>query len=467
MDEYDVIIIGGGAGAFAAAIKANELNSRTLMVNAGLPLGGTCVNVGCVPSKTLLYAGEFLHSATQHGIEGIELEVKNFDFQKTVQHELNLVEQLRKEKYETVLANLKNVTLIEGKASFISDTQIQVNGQTYSAKKFVIATGSTATAPDIEGLQEAGYITHVEALKLKVQPKKLVVLGAGAVGLEFAQMYSRFGTKVTILQRSGSIFKQAEPELTERLQELLEKEGITITTNTKLKKVIKEDSKKVVIYETSEGEQRVEADEILVASGKTSNTKDLMLENAGVAVNEKQAITVTNYYQTAKPHIYAVGDVAALPLRLETTAGKEGTLAAENAITGTQKTIDYATVPYTIFTDPQLASVGLTEDEQMEKLKVCACRTVSFSQVPKGLITNRTEGLIKMAIHPETHQVMGVHILAPNASDLIAEAMVLVQQKMTIEDVLDTLPVFPSMSEAIKIVAMSFTKDVSKLSCCV
>lgn len=467
MNELDLIIIGGGAGAFAAAIKADELGAKTLLVNAGLPLGGTCVNVGCVPSKTLLYAGELLHTAKHHSLDGIELEVKNFDFQKVIQRELNLVEQLRKEKYESVLKNLQNVTLVEGKAQFISENEIRVNGQVYQGKKFIVATGSTTTVPDIKGLQETGYVTHIEALKLQKQPQEFVIIGAGAIGLEFAQMYARFGTKVTILHRSDTIFRPAEKELTERLQQLLENEGITIILNAKIQRVEKQDDKKVVMYETTQGEQQIKADEILLASGKTPNTKDLALEKAGVAVNEKQAITVNQLFQTSKQHIFAVGDVINLPLRLETTAGKEGTLATENALTGSKRTIDYDCVPYTIFTDPQLASVGLTEDKQMEKLKVCACRTISFSQVPKGMITNRTEGLIKMAIHPETHQIMGVHILAPNASDLIAEAMVLVKQKMTVEDVLDTLPVFPSMSEAIKLVAMSFLKDVSKISCCI
>ncbi len=467
MNEFDLIIIGGGAGAFAAAIKANELNAKTLLVNTGLPLGGTCVNVGCVPSKRLLYAGELLYNTKHHHFEGIELEVKSFDFRQVIQKELDIVEKFRKDKYEAVLHDLQNVTHLEGKASFVSDTRVQVNGQTYTGRKFIIATGSTATAPNVEGLQKIGYITHVEALQLQVQPRELIILGAGAVALEFAQMYSRFGTRVTILQRSSNIFRQAEPELTERLQELLNEEGITIKTNVTLRKASKENGKKVIIYHTSDGEQSVEADEILVATGKTPNTKDLALESIRLEINEKQAITVNNFYQTSKSHIYAVGDVTALPLRLETTAGKEGTLATENALTGSQNTIDYDTVPHTIFTDPQLTSVGLTEDALMKKLNVCDCRTVSFSQIPKGIITNRTEGLIKMVTHPKTHQIVGVHILAPNASDLIAEAMVLIKHKATIAEVLDTLPVFPSMSEAIKLVALSFTKDISKLSCCI
>lgn len=475
MQNFDLIIIGGGAGAFAAAIRANELKAKTAIINAGLPLGGTCVNVGCVPSKTLLYAGEILHHAKHHGIPGIELEVKNFDFQKVVQDELSLVEKLRREKYEKVLKNLEYVTTIEGKAKFVSSDEIEIASERNPApqrirgKKFIIAIGSTANVPPIERIREVGFITHIEALKLEKQPKELIVVGAGPLGLEFAQMFSRFGTKVTILQRGPSIFPHSEKELTDRLTEVLSKEGITIKTNVEVKSAFKEGNKKVLVYKEtgSSAEVLAKADEILLAAGKTPNTSGMGFDKAEVIIDQKQAIAVNQYFQTSNPNVFAVGDVTNAPLRLETTAGREGTLAAENALKGTKLSIDYNTVPYTIFTDPQLAGVGFTEDEQIKKIGVCACRTVSFTDVPKAMIMRRTEGLIKMAIHPETHHILGVHILAPNASELIAEAMMLIKNKNTIDDVVNSLPMFPTLSEAIKLVALSFTKDIRKLSCCI
>ncbi len=466
MNGYDLIIIGGGAGAFAAAIKANELGAKTLMVNKGLPLGGTCVNVGCVPSKTLLWASEVMHQAKHHGIPGIDIEVKNFDFATVVQHELDLVDKLRAEKYEKVLSGLENVTHIEGEVSFVSPNEIETNGQKHTAKKFIIASGSTATVPPIENIQEVGYITHVEALKLKQQPKELIIVGAGPVGLESAQMYSRFGTKVTILHKSASIFR-GEEELITKLAEILIQEGITIQTNVQVKSARKEGKKKVLVYSLEGREEEVSADEILLAVGKTPNTKELNLSKANVEMNDKQAIKVNEHFQTSQAHIFAVGDATNVPLRLEPTAGKEGTLAAENALKDTQNSIDYNTVPWTIFTDPQLAGVGFTEEEQMKRFGTCMCKTVSFKDVPKALIINRTEGLIKMAIHPDTKQIMGVHILAPNAGDLIAEAMLLIKNKNTINDVINSLPMFPTLAEAIKIVALSFTNDITKLSCCI
>ncbi len=201
MNDYDLIIIGGGAGGFASAIRANELGAKTAMINSGLPLGGTCVNAGCVPSKALLNAGEIIHSVRNHGAPGIKLKMESFDFRKVVEDELALVEYLRQEKYEKVLKNLANVSLIEGKARFSSRDTVEVNGKVLSGRKFVIATGSTASVPPIEGIREAGYLTHVQALKLKQQPRELLIVGAGPLGLEFAQMYARFGTKVTILER--------------------------------------------------------------------------------------------------------------------------------------------------------------------------------------------------------------------------------------------------------------------------
>lgn len=467
MQKFDLIIIGGGAGAFAAAIRANELKAKTAIVNAGLPLGGTCVNVGCVPSKTLLYAGEVLHYAKHHGISGVELEVKNFDFQKVVQDELSLIEKLRQEKYEKVLKNLEHVTAIEGKAKFVSQNEVEVNGEKLSAEKFIIAAGSTANVPPIEGIREVGFITHIEALRLEKQPKELIVVGAGPLGLEFAQMFSRFGTKVTILQRGDSIFPHSEKTLTDRLAEILSKEGIIIKTNVEVKNARKENGKKVISCSINGAQGEVSADEILLAAGKTPNTHELGLDVVGVEVSKQQAVVVNQYFQTSNKNVFAVGDVTNAPVRLETTAGREGTLAAENALKGAQLFIDYNTVPYAIFTDPQLAGVGFTEDEQMKQMGVCACRTVSFADVPKAIIMHRTEGMIKMAIHPQTKQILGVHVLAPNASELIAEAMILVKNKNTIDDVVNSLPMFPTLSEAIKIVALSFTKDINKLSCCI
>ncbi|MCR4263734.1 MAG: mercury(II) reductase [Candidatus Roizmanbacteria bacterium] len=475
MKKFDLIIIGGGAGAFAAAIRANELGAKTALINAGLPLGGTCVNVGCLPSKTLLWAGEIMHSTKHHGIPGIDIEVKNFDFQKVVQDELALVEKMRREKYEKVLKNLEHVSAIEGKAKFVSEKEVEVNGETLNAEKIIIATGSTANVPPIEGIHEVGFVTHIEALKMDKQPKELIVIGAGPVGLEFAQMFARFGTKVIVLQRGPSILPQVEKPLTDRLTEVLKKEGVTIITSAEITKVYAEGDpstklgvgKKVVAFTVDGREQTAKGDKILLAAGKTANTGELGLDLAGVEIDKRQTVVVNQNFQTSAKNIFAVGDVTNAPMRLETTAGREGTLAAENALKGTTLFIDYDTVPFTVFTDPQIAGVGTSESRQMKEQGVCNCRTISFEAVPKAIIMHRTEGLIHMAVDTKSPKIVGMQILAPNAGELIAIGMMIVKNGNTIDDVVNSLPMFPTLSESIKIAALSFTKDISKLSCCI
>lgn len=467
MKTFDIVVIGGGAGAFAAAIRANELKAKTAMINAGLPLGGTCVNVGCVPSKRLLWAGEIMHMARNHNIPGIDLHVRRFDFQELIQDELNLVSRMQSEKYEKVLRGLEFVTFFDGYARLISKNEATVKGKKLHAERIIIATGSTAKVPPIEDIEDVGYVTHIEALKMQKLPGELIIIGAGPVSIEFAQMFSRFGSKVTVIKRSPGILRFAERELAERLEQILTAEGIKIVTAEGIRKVGKENDKKVLEISVKGKEMKVAGDEILIAAGKTPNTKNLGLEAAGVEVDGKQAIVVNKNLQTSLPHIYAVGDVVNLPARYETTAGREGTLAANNALTGAKDRIDYGTVPFTVFTDPQLSGVGLTEEEQVKRMGFCNCRTVSFENIPKAIIMNRTEGLIKMVIHPETRQIQGVHILAPNAGELVAEAMVLIKNKNTIDEVIDSLPMFPTLSESLKTVSLSFNKDISNLSCCI
>lgn len=467
MDEYDLIIIGGGAGAFAAAIKANELKAKTLMVNHGLPLGGTCVNVGCVPSKNLLKAGEVLYYSQHHNFGGIKLRAEEFDFGRTIQEELDLVAAMRKEKYENVLKNLENVTFEDARVKFVSPNKIEANGKTYQAKKFIIATGSTANVPPIEGIREAGYLTHIDALANKIQPKSLIIIGAGPLGLEFAQMFHHFGTKVTVLQKGDTILSRVEPEIVSALEKYLTEEGIDIYKEADTLSVHKEDNEKVVKAKIKGVEKEFRAEEIILAAGKTANTKDLNLQATGVEVDERQTVKVNEFQKTSQDHIFAVGDMTNQKLRLETTAGKEGTLAAKNALTGSQDGINYWQVPYAVFTYPAVAGIGMTDAEVIESGGRCTCGTVDFSKVPKAGAIKDPRGVIKMVINNENRKILGIHIVAPEAADIINQGIYILKGEMTVNDVIDSLPVFPTLSESIKIAALSLTIDINKLSCCV
>ena len=467
MNEFDLIIIGGGAGAFASAIKANDLGAKTLMVNKGLPLGGTCVNVGCIPSKNLLKAGEVLYYSQHHNFNGIKLRVDEFDFDKTIQEELDVVAMMRKEKYEDVLKNLQDVTNISGRAKFTSPTEIEVNSQKYQGRKFVIATGSTANIPPIKGIKEIGHLTHIEALANKKQPKSLVIIGAGPLGLEFAQMFHHFGTKVTVLQRGNTILPRVEPEIASALQKYLSDEGIELYIEAETLSVRKEGSEKVVKAKIKGIEQEFRAEEILLAAGKTANTKDLNLQVAGVEVDDRQAIKVNEYQKTSQDHIFAVGDVTNQKLRLETIAGREGTLAAKNALTGNKDGINYWQVPYAVFTHPAVAGIGMTDAEVVETGRKCNCKTIDFSKVPKAGAIKDTRGVIKMVVNAENRKILGIHLVAPEAADIINQGIYILKGNMTVDDVIDSLPVFPTLSESVKIAALSFTADITKLSCCI
>ena len=467
-DKYDLIIIGGGAAAFSAAIKANIHGVKALMIERSA-LGGTCVNVGCIPSKNLLGAGEILHLAKNPPYPSIFPYDSEFEFQKTVSAKDNLVKTLRKQKYYDVLTSLENVELIEASASFVAPNKIKVNnGKALEAKKYIIATGSSPSIPQFKGIENVDYLTNNEALSLKEKPSSMIVVGGRALGLEFAQMYARFGTKVTILQRSDKIIPEHEPEISDALHNYLTEEGIEIVTGVNVQEVYQKGNSKFLIASINGDKktQTFEAEQLLMATGRKPNTADLHLENAGVKLRSDGAIAVNSEMHTSAAHIWAGGDVIGEPM-LETLAAKEGATAAENALTGTHKKIDLLSVPSAIFTSPQVASVGMTEEQMTQKYGYCSCRTLAMKDVPKALTVNDTKGLIKMAVDPKKdNRILGVHILASIAADMIHEAVMAVKYRLAVNDIIDTVHVFPTMSEAIKLVATSFKQDVSKLSCC-
>jgi len=466
MKRFDLIIIGGGAAAFAAATKASELGAATALINSGLPLGGTCVNVGCVPSKLLLELGSELYHPQHPRFEALrDGHYASFDFETAIREKEKIVGALRESNYIRVAQGL-GVTVVEGRARFISPNQLEVNGETLEADKFIIATGSRPRILPFKGIDRVRYITSREALSLSRLPESMIVIGAGPLGLEFAQMYARFGTRVTLLQRSNQILTWAEPEVAEELQQCLQAEGIEVNTAVNVERLQEKDNLKIVQARIGDQPRTFVAEELLMATGVTPNTEDMGLEIAGVERDGEGFVRVNDDLSTSAPHIWAAGDVVGKPF-LETVAAKEGNIAASNALEGTKKAIDYDSVPKAVFTDPQVASVGLTEEEFMRRYHVCNCRTVRMEQVPKAKAIKETRGLVKMVIHPKTQVIVGVHMVAPMAADLIHEAVLAVKFKLSINDLIDTVHVFPTMTEAIKLAAQSFKRDISRMSCCV
>jgi mercuric reductase len=461
---FDLVIIGSGSAAFAAALKAAEHDSKVAMVEKGT-IGGTCVNVGCVPSKNLLRAGELRYYDTNRDFPGIRPGRTTLEFRKIIQQKNQIVRGLRKEKYSDVLKSLPSTKLFRGNARFVSKTRVRVDGINVDGRKFIVASGSSPRIPQIPGIDRVDYLTNVEALSLRDRPDSMVILGGRALGLEFAQMYAHMGTKVTVLQRSERIIPEEEPAISDGLRQYLEEEGIKIKTGVQVKQVDEKNGEKVVVAETSGKEFEEHADELLMATGREPNTKDLGLEVIGAKLRQDGAVKVNREMHTTANNVWAAGDVIGDPM-LETIAAKEGATAAENALLGTHKKIDFLPVPRAVFTSPQFASVGLTEKEAEEGGYECACRTVEMSKVPKAITIRETRGLIKMVAEARTGIVLGVHILADNAADIIHEGVLAVKYKLTIDDIIDTVHVFPTLAESTKLVAISFRKNIEELSCC-
>ncbi|MFV2040993.1 MAG: mercury(II) reductase, partial [Candidatus Hydrothermarchaeales archaeon] len=387
------------------------------------------------------------------------------DYKKVVEKKDKLIEKFRREKYAEVLERLENVTYVEGKGSFISKNVVEVDGEKINGKKFLVAVGARSNIIPVSGLDEMDYLTNEEALSLKELPESLCVVGGRTLGLEFAQMFAHFGTNVTILQRSERILPDAEPEISQLLKQYLEEEGITVHTGMTFKGVKKAGKKKSVNFTVGGEAMELEVDHILFATGRRPNTDGLGLEKAGVEQDKKGFIKVNSGMLTSASHIWAGGDVVGEPM-LETVAAKEGATAVMNAFKGAGKKINYTEIPKAVFTYPEVASVGLTDEVANGAGIKCACGIIPFDLVPKAHILGDTRGLIKVVTENKTKRIVGVHILAPHAADLIHEATLAVKFKMTIDDIIDTVHVFPTLSEAFKLAALSFYRDVGGLSCC-
>lgn len=477
MAKYDLIVIGGGAAAFAAATKASDLGKTVLMVNSGLPMGGTCVNVGCVPSKHLLTVGDELFYPSRPRFQALKNgHQPSFNFQAAMEEKNALVTALRERNYGRVVAALDGVTYLEARARFVAPTRIQANGEVYEADKVIIATGASPKALPVPGMDTVRWHTNRTIMEVKELPQSLLVIGAGPLGLEFAQMFAHFGTRVTVLEAMDQALPREEPEVAQEIQRCLEAEGIQFRLGVSVGNVAERQGKKVVTIRSGSGAVRrrslatqaedLVADELLLAAGVQANTADLGLDKAGVKTGRNGFVVVNEYYQTDNPNVFAAGDCVG-KMALETVAAKEGALATENALTVPVRTINYDHVPHAVFTNPQVASVGITEAEEMVRYGACACRTIGMDVVPKAEAIKEDRGVFKMVIHPRSFKILGVHIVAPNAADLIHEATLAVKFGLTIDDIVDTLHVFPTLSEGIKRVAQAFTRDVSKMSCCV
>jgi mercuric reductase len=471
--EFDIVILGKGAAAFSAAITASEKSSgraRIAMAGSG-PLGGTCVNVGCVPSKYLLEASHRLFYSTKNVFPGVSLGEASLDFSELMSGVRRLVEGQRRDKYEKVLGYYGGVEVFDGKVSFGGDGSVVVAGDggnktELKAKNIIVATGSRPTVPPVEGLEASGYITSDTVWSMNTRPHSLAVIGGGAIGLELGQAFRHLGVDVTVLEAMPRIVPQAEPEVSDALKSILEEEGVKFELKARINRVYRKNGKKIVEVVTAQGKKDVEVDEVLVATGRAPNTDTLGLDRVGVKTDRRGFIVVDSGMHTSNPRVYAAGDCVSKKLMLETLAAREGAVAAANIFGGSDQ-VDYNTAPWAVFTHPQVASVGYTEGEVMEQMNACACRIVDLDKVPKAQIIGETEGLVKLVLDPYNYKVIGVHALAPNATEYIVEGALAIKYGLTYRDIVNTTHVFPTLAEGLKLAAQSFIRRVDRMSCCV
>ena len=461
MRKYDLAILGSGSAAFAAALKASEYGAKVLLTEFD-EIGGTCVNRGCIPTKNLIHASLIYRSALK-GFPGIKANA-TLDFPSLIAQKDELVAELRNAKYISVAESDENIDLVEGRAYFVSSSEIKVNGKKYQAEKFIIATGARPAVPPIKGLEEAGYLTSRTVLQLDELPESLIIIGGGYIALEIGQLFSRFGSDITIIERGQRILSRAEPVISEHLRKYMEEDGVTIYTSASISEAKKAGDEREVIVKINGETIRLKAQHILVAVGRKPNTENLGLEKVGVKTDERGFIKVDEELKAAE-NIWAAGDVIGEPMATP-VAAKEGIAAAENAVAGKHRTVDYNAIPRAIFTHPEVGIVGMTEEEAEKAGYTCACRTLSMMAVPKARATRETRGVIKMVIDARSKRILGVHMLGDRAADVIHEAALAIKHRMTVDDIIDMVHVYPTMSEAIKMVAQTFYKDVTKLSCC-
>jgi mercuric reductase len=467
--DYDLAIVGSGGAAFAAAIAATGKGARVAMIERG-QVGGTCVNVGCVPSKALLAAAEARHVALTQPFPGIAASAGPVDMAALIAGKDALVGQLRSDKYLALAADY-GWDLVAGTATFTDGPAVDVSlieggSRRIEAAHYLIATGSTPSAPDIDGLAGAGYLTSTTAMELDHVPESLIVLGGGYVGLEQAQLFARLGTDVTVLTRSR-LASFEEPEISATLHDVFTDEGITVHLRTAVASVRRGTAGYTVVASGADGapELHLAAEQLLVATGRRPHTDGLGLARVGVATGERGQLIVDDQLRTSNPRIWGAGDVTGHP-QFVYVAAAHGALVADNALDDTQRVLDYTALPRVTFTSPTIASVGLTDAQAVAAGYPCDCRTLPLSAVPRALVNRDTRGLIKLVADAATGRLLGVHVLADGAGDVISAAVYALAAQLTVHQLATTWSPYLTMAEGLKLAAQTYTRDITKLSCC-
>jgi len=461
--DYDLLVLGAGSAAFAAAIRGRDAGYRVALAEAGT-LGGTCVNVGCVPSKALLAAGAAYWAAGHPRFAGITTSAGPVDLAALVAQKDDLVAALRQEKYAD-LVEAYGFEVLPGHAAFTSPDTVEVAGRVIRPGAALIATGASPAAPPIPGLAEAGYLTSTTALDLKAVPARLAVIGANAIGLELGQFFGHLGSAVTFLDVADRIAPFEEPEVSQALAGVLRGQGATIHAPAQVVAVERDGDVRRIRATVDGTETVIDADEVLVATGRRPNTAGLGLDAAGVAVDARGAVVTDQRLRTASPRVWAAGDVTGAPQFVYVSA-YHGALAAGNALLGEDRPADLAGLPRVIFTTPPAAGAGLTEAQARAAGHQVTTSVLPATAVPRALVNHDTSGVTKLVADAATGVLLGASVVGDGAGDVIQSAVLAIRLHLTAAELSATFHPYLTTAESLKLAAQAFTRDVARLSCC-
>lgn len=465
--DCDFIILGSGSTAFAAALRAQALGHTVTMIEKSSP-GGTCINWGCIPSKTLIHAALFRHEAQLAAKMGLGIGESGpaLDPEQLFRHREAVVTRLRKERYLDVLKNMPGLELIKGTARFSDSRTVECDGSHYRAGRFLIAVGGNPRIPDLPGLEKCDYYTSRSALLLHSLPGSLVIIGGGVVAVELGQMYQRLGCRVTILEHGPRLLPGVEEELSAALEEILVREGIRVVLNASYCSVDKRGDRNVVYADVNRKRHEFTCEKLLLAVGSDPATSGIGLDRAGVAIDRRGHILTDKRMRTSVEGIWAAGDVTG-KIKIATVGAKEGIVAVDNMFNeGCGCEMDYLAAPMAIFTDPEVAMIGHGEQSARQAGIDIQVNCMPVGSIPKAQVTGHSAGLIKMIAERGSGRLLGVHLVCHRGADLINEASLAIRLKATVADVASTMHVYPSIGEGLKLCAQGFSRDLNLLSCC-
>ena len=459
-----IAILGSGSAAFACAIRAARAGAQVTMIEEG-GLGGTCVNVGCVPSKILIRSAQIAHEIEHHPFSGISRSPPLLNRMSLLAQQQARVDELRQAKYQHILDENPNIRFVRGRAAFQSPHALSVHPvdgppRSVEADRILIATGARPAIPPVPGLRDHPYWTSTEALGATECPEHLVVLGGSAVGLELGQAFLRLGSQVTLIELKSRILPREDEAIGTELARHLTAEGLRIQTGTAIRSVAYAGGR----FEIELAGKRITGDRLLVATGRLANTQSLNLEALGIETERNGAIRIDDHLRTSVEHVYAAGDCTSLP-QFVYVAAAGGTRAAINMLGG-DAALDLTGLPAVVFTDPQVATVGLTEEAARAQGIEADSRRLTLDNIPRALANFNTAGFIQLVAERPGGRLLGAQVLAAEAGEIIEIAALAIRQRMTVAELADALFPYLTMAEGLKLCAQTFTLDVSQLSCC-